>query len=82
MQLALAFWPSLSKGARKEGREEVGALSGELQSVVCIKGGGVRLIQSFVADIRAVLGSGQDGVLSDAVVGPYCVQDATGDSAT
>lgn len=44
--------------------------------------GGVRLIQSFVADIRAVLGSGQDGVLSDAVVGPYCVQDATGDSAT
>lgn len=43
---------------------------------------GVCLIQSSVADIRAVLGSGQDGVLSDAVVGPYCVQDATGDSAT
>lgn len=43
---------------------------------------GVCLIQSSVADIRAVLGSGQDGVLSDAVVGPYCGQDATGDSAT
>ena len=43
---------------------------------------GVCLTQSSVADIRAVLGSGQDGVLSDAVVGPCCVQDAAGDSAT
>lgn len=28
---------------------------------------------------QGVLGRGQDGVLSDAVVGPYCVQEAARD---
>lgn len=42
----------------------------------------VCLIQSSVVDLRAVLGSRQDRVLSDAVESPCCVQDAAKDSAT
>lgn len=38
----------------------------------------VCLIQSSVTDLGAVLGSGQDGVLSDAVMNPYSVQDVAG----
>lgn len=61
----MALGLSLSKRARKE--EGAGYVWPGLRTVC--------LIQSSVTGCRAVLGSGQDGVLSDAAMSPYCVQD-------
>lgn len=70
------FWLSLSECARKEERTRRSVLCGSYKVWPMLRM--ACLIQSSVTGLRAVLGSGQDGVLSGAVMSPYYVQDVAG----